>query len=52
LNAFLADHIARFKIPERIWLRSSPLPRGATDKTDRRALRAQCLKTIAETGAA
>jgi acyl-CoA synthetase (AMP-forming)/AMP-acid ligase II len=52
LNAFLADHIARFKIPERIWLQSSPLPRGATDKTDRRALRAQCLKTIAETGAA
>lgn len=52
LNAFLADHIARFKIPERIWLQSSPLPRGATDKTDRRALRAQCLKTIAETGVA
>ncbi|MDK3072650.1 class I adenylate-forming enzyme family protein [Sedimentitalea sp. JM2-8] len=51
LNAFLADHIARFKIPERIWIQASPLPRGATDKTDRRALRAQCLESIAETGA-
>ncbi|MFT7390481.1 MAG: long-chain acyl-CoA synthetase [Paracoccaceae bacterium] len=43
LRAFLAEHIARFKIPERIWLRESALPRGATAKIDRRALRAECL---------
>lgn len=43
LRAFLAEHIAHFKIPERIWMRSAPLPRGATDKIDRRGLRAACL---------
>lgn len=43
LKTFLADHIAHFKVPERIWMQADPLPRGATDKIDRRALRAACL---------
>ncbi|MFP1680485.1 class I adenylate-forming enzyme family protein [Alloalcanivorax sp. C16-2] len=43
LTAFLADHLARFKIPDHIWVLTRPLPRGATDKIDRRALRAACL---------
>ncbi|TDK45095.1 class I adenylate-forming enzyme family protein [Antarcticimicrobium luteum] len=43
LLAFLGEHIAHFKIPERIWTQPDPLPRGATDKIDRRALRAACL---------
>lgn len=43
LQSFLADHIAHFKVPERIWMQPEPLPRGATDKIDRRALRATCL---------
>ncbi|HAJ43629.1 MAG TPA: AMP-dependent synthetase, partial [Alcanivorax sp.] len=51
LQAFLADHLAAFKIPDRLWLRSDPLPRGGTDKTDRRALRAQCLAVDTEAGA-
>ncbi|HBL87945.1 MAG TPA: long-chain fatty acid--CoA ligase, partial [Alcanivorax sp.] len=51
LQAFLADHLAAFKIPDRLWLRSDPLPRGGTDKTDRRALRAQCLAADTEAGA-
>lgn len=46
LQAFLADHIAHFKIPERIWLQAEPLPRGATDKIDRRSLRAACLSGV------
>jgi steroid-24-oyl-CoA synthetase len=46
LTAFLAEHIAHFKIPERIWFLDAPLPRGATDKTDRRALRRLCLGAI------
>ncbi len=45
LIAFLKAHIAHFKIPETVWFCSTPLPRGATDKTDRRALRKQCLAT-------
>ncbi|MGH8153913.1 MAG: AMP-binding protein [Rhodanobacteraceae bacterium] len=43
LAAFLSGHLARFKIPTRIWFRDQPLPRGGTDKIDRRALRAECL---------
>jgi len=43
LSAFLADHIAAYKIPDHYWFQSEDLPRGATDKTDRRALRQQCL---------
>ncbi len=43
LTEFLSDHIAKFKIPEHYWFRDGLLPRGATDKTDRRALRNECL---------
>ncbi|GGA27930.1 class I adenylate-forming enzyme family protein [Neptunicoccus cionae] len=43
LNGFLSEHIAHFKIPDRYWFQSNPLPRGATDKLDRRALRSTCL---------
>ncbi|MGE4325908.1 MAG: class I adenylate-forming enzyme family protein, partial [Pseudodonghicola sp.] len=43
IQAFLRDHIAHFKVPERIWMQAEPLPRGATDKIDRRGLQAACL---------
>jgi len=43
LRAFLAEHVAHFKVPERIWTQPDPLPRGTTDKIDRRALRTACL---------
>lgn len=43
LSNFLAAHIAAYKIPEHYWFQEQDLPRGATDKTDRRALRDQCL---------
>jgi acyl-CoA synthetase (AMP-forming)/AMP-acid ligase II len=46
LKAFLSTRLAKFKIPERIWLRTSELPRGGTGKLGRRALRAECLKTL------
>lgn len=46
LQAFLQDHIARFKIPSRIWFQETPLPRGPTDKIDRRGLRTRCLETL------
>lgn len=51
IQEFLKEHIAGFKIPEHIWFRYTPLPRGATDKLDQRALRAECLKLL-EAGAA
>lgn len=43
LNAFLAEHLAGFKHPAQVWWTHDQLPRGATDKTDRRALKTQCL---------
>ena len=46
IQDFLKEHIAGFKIPEHIWFRDGPLPRGATDKLDQRALRAECLKLM------
>ena len=46
LIAFLAEHIARFKHPEQVWFQTMPLPRAATDKIDRRAIRATCLTSI------
>lgn len=45
LRTFLADHIAHFKIPEHFWFFTKPLPRGATDKFDKRGLRALCLQS-------
>ncbi len=39
LQAFLAERLAAFKIPERIWLLDEPLPRGGTEKIDKKALR-------------
>ncbi len=46
IQDYLAGHIAKFKIPEHLWLHTEPLPRGATDKLDRRVLRAQCLELL------
>ncbi len=41
LRTFLDGRLARFKIPERIIVSNSPLPRLGTGKIDRRALKAQ-----------
>ncbi len=43
LATFLHDHIAKFKIPEQYWFWTEPLPRGATMKIDRRAIKEKCL---------
>ncbi len=45
MAAFLAAHIAPFKIPQHLWCQSGPLARGATDKIDRRAIQLACLAT-------
>ncbi|MFC3616537.1 class I adenylate-forming enzyme family protein [Lutimaribacter marinistellae] len=46
---FLSGRIAKFKIPERIWVQAEPLPRGATDKIDRRAIRASSIADMEKT---
>lgn len=38
VQEFLAAHLASFKIPEHVWIWHEPLPRGTTDKIDKRAL--------------
>jgi len=40
----LDGHLAKFKIPQQLWCQDGPLTRGATDKIDRRAIRAACLE--------
>ena len=39
LQAFLADHIAAFKVPARIWFSTVALPRLGTEKIDKVSLR-------------
>ncbi|MGU3389223.1 class I adenylate-forming enzyme family protein [Sphingomonas sp. M1A8_2b] len=40
LTAFLHQHIAAFKIPQRIWISTEPLPRLGTEKIDKVSLKA------------
>ena len=40
LCAFLHQHIAAFKIPQRIWISEEPLPRLGTEKIDKVSLKA------------
>ncbi|HEU0043092.1 class I adenylate-forming enzyme family protein [Sphingomonas sp.] len=39
LQAFLSEHIAAFKVPARIWLSATALPRLGTEKIDKVGLR-------------
>lgn len=43
LSIFLTHHLAGFKHPTTVWWTYDRLPRGATDKTDRRVLKTECL---------
>ncbi|MBM1619673.1 AMP-binding protein, partial [Sulfitobacter mediterraneus] len=43
MAGFLDGHLAKFKIPTHLWAQRDVLTRGATDKIDRRAIRAACL---------
>ena len=52
-SAFLADRIAKHKIPATIWFRDEPLPRNANGKFLKRELRAELLgPTRSSVGAA
>jgi long-chain acyl-CoA synthetase len=39
LSSFLAQSIAKHKIPSRVWFRTEPIPRNATGKFLKRELR-------------
>lgn len=50
LCAFLREHIAAFKVPQRIWIAEGPLPRLGTEKIDKVALRTK-YRALAAAGA-
>lgn len=50
LRTFLKSCLALYKIPKRIWIRETPLPRGATEKIDVRKIKAEYV-TCMTTGA-
>jgi acyl-CoA synthetase (AMP-forming)/AMP-acid ligase II len=41
LRDYLKARIAGFKVPEKLWLSNTPLPRLGTEKVDRRAVKAR-----------
>jgi len=48
VRAHVARHLARFKVPRYVWLQDEQLPRGATGKIQKRALRDRILSQAAE----
>ncbi|MDZ7669305.1 MAG: class I adenylate-forming enzyme family protein [Gammaproteobacteria bacterium] len=46
VKAHVAGHLARFKVPERIWIRDEQLPRIASGKIYKRGLRDQALADL------
>jgi acyl-CoA synthetase (AMP-forming)/AMP-acid ligase II len=44
LQSYLAEHIARFKVPEKMWQATEQLPRLGTQKVDKRTVKATWAK--------
>ena len=47
VQAFAAEHLARFKVPDHVWLRTERLPRIASEKIFKRGLREEAIKRLA-----
>ena len=47
LQAFAAEHLARFKVPDHVWLRTERLPRIASEKIFKRGLREEAIELLA-----
>lgn len=46
LQTFAREHLARFQVPERIWIRKERLPRTASEKIFKRAIREEILEQL------
>ena len=46
VKAFAAEHVARFKVPDHIWVRAERLPRIASEKIFKRGLRDEAIKLL------
>ena len=47
VQAHAAEHLARFKVPEHVWIRSGQLPRIASEKIFKRGLREEAVRKLA-----
>ena len=46
LKTFAAEHVARFKVPDHVWIRTERLPRIASEKIFKRGLRDEAIKVL------
>ena len=44
LRKFVAKRLSKFKNPKNFWISRNPLPRGATDKIDKKLISELCVK--------
>ena len=47
VKAHVAEHLARFKVPEHVWIRDEQLPRIASEKIFKRGLREEAIRSLA-----
>lgn len=48
VRSHVGEHMARFKVPEHVWIRTEPLPRTASGKLFKRALRDEAVALLAD----
>jgi acyl-CoA synthetase (AMP-forming)/AMP-acid ligase II len=46
LRAHVAEHLARFKVPEHVWVQAEQLPRIASGKIFKRGLRDEAIARL------
>ena len=46
VRAFAAEHVAKFKVPDHVWVRAERLPRIASEKIFKRGLREEALRML------
>ena len=50
IQAHVAAHLAKFKVPERVWVRTERLPRIASEKIYKRGIREEALRMLRDEG--
>ena len=50
VRAFAAEHVAKFKVPDHVWVRAERLPRIASEKIFKRGLREEALRRLVGEG--
>ena len=50
VREFAAEHVAKFKVPDHVWVRAERLPRIASEKIFKRGLREEALRLLSAEG--